>query len=128
MFHSQMVLGFQKRIKGSITSQRQNYPPHSSSSPDPRTQTPNLHSSFSSINLFSTLATAALPSLVATATSSLVQTLWRFIKKPWEITGACASPEYLSTVPDATEYRVECLPPPRSSPSSPPPTLKTKIH
>ncbi|KAJ4831843.1 hypothetical protein Tsubulata_017507 [Turnera subulata] len=45
---------------------------------------------------------------VATATSSLVQTLRRFIKKPWEITGPCASPEYLSAVPGATEYRPEC--------------------
>ncbi|KAH0936666.1 hypothetical protein HID58_004127 [Brassica napus] len=44
----------------------------------------------------------------ATATSSLVQNLRRFIKKPWEITGPCAHPEYLESVPKATEYRIRC--------------------
>ncbi|RDY13720.1 hypothetical protein CR513_01321 [Mucuna pruriens] len=42
------------------------------------------------------------------ASSSLVQTLKRFIKKPWEITGPCADPEYKSAVPLAVEYRVFC--------------------
>ncbi|KAG8652373.1 uncharacterized protein LOC110618303 [Manihot esculenta] len=42
------------------------------------------------------------------ATSSLFQTLKRFIKKPWEITGPCADPEYRSAVPGALEYRVHC--------------------
>ncbi|CAA7026983.1 unnamed protein product [Microthlaspi erraticum] len=45
---------------------------------------------------------------VATATSSLVQNLRRYIKKPWEITGPCAHPEYLNSVPKATEYRIRC--------------------
>lgn len=45
---------------------------------------------------------------VATATSSLVQNLRRYIKKPWEITGPCAHPEYLESVPKATEYRIRC--------------------
>ncbi|KAL0874738.1 hypothetical protein Bca101_024443 [Brassica carinata] len=44
----------------------------------------------------------------ATATSSLVQNLRRYIKKPWEITGPCANPEYLESVPKATEYRIRC--------------------
>ncbi|CAH8388087.1 unnamed protein product [Eruca vesicaria subsp. sativa] len=42
------------------------------------------------------------------ATSSLVQTLRRYVKKPWEITGPCAHPEYLESVPKATEYRIRC--------------------
>nr|VDC85612.1 unnamed protein product [Brassica oleracea] len=45
---------------------------------------------------------------VATATSSLVQTIRRYVKKPWEITGPCAHPEYLESVPKATEYRIRC--------------------
>ncbi|KAF3438055.1 hypothetical protein FNV43_RR20811 [Rhamnella rubrinervis] len=42
------------------------------------------------------------------ATSSLFQSLKRYIKKPWEITGPCADPEYKSALPGALEYRVEC--------------------
>ncbi|KAI9174283.1 hypothetical protein LWI28_014983 [Acer negundo] len=42
------------------------------------------------------------------ATRSVVQTLRRFLKKPWEITGPCADPEYRLAVPLATEYRLEC--------------------
>ncbi|KAK7265872.1 hypothetical protein RJT34_33497 [Clitoria ternatea] len=46
---------------------------------------------------------------MAKATSnSLMQTLKRFIKKPWEITGPCADPEYRNAVPLALEYRVLC--------------------
>ncbi|MED6145038.1 hypothetical protein PIB30_021185 [Stylosanthes scabra] len=42
------------------------------------------------------------------SSSSLFQTLKRYIKKPWEITGPCADPEYKSALPGATEYRVFC--------------------
>ncbi|KAK2663386.1 hypothetical protein Ddye_001960 [Dipteronia dyeriana] len=42
------------------------------------------------------------------ATRSVVQTLRRYLKKPWEITGPCADPEYRLAVPLATEYRLEC--------------------
>ncbi|CAN6587505.1 unnamed protein product [Malus baccata var. baccata] len=45
---------------------------------------------------------------VSTAVSSLAQTLKRYFKKPWEITGPCADPEYKLAVPGALEYRVEC--------------------
>ncbi|KAF4385053.1 hypothetical protein G4B88_017854 [Cannabis sativa] len=45
---------------------------------------------------------------VSSATSSLIQTLKRYLKKPWEITGPCASPEYRLAVPNALEYRLEC--------------------
>ncbi|KAF4382101.1 hypothetical protein F8388_001246 [Cannabis sativa] len=45
---------------------------------------------------------------VSSATSSLIQTLKRYFKKPWEITGPCASPEYRLAVPNALEYRLEC--------------------
>ncbi|KAJ1421810.1 hypothetical protein SESBI_13448 [Sesbania bispinosa] len=46
---------------------------------------------------------------MAKATSnSLLQSLKRFIKKPWEITGPCADPEYKLAVPGALEYRVVC--------------------
>lgn len=38
----------------------------------------------------------------------MVQTLRKYIKKPWEITGPCASPEYKLAVPAATEYRIFC--------------------
>ncbi|KAL5749041.1 hypothetical protein ACOSP7_026079 [Xanthoceras sorbifolium] len=41
-------------------------------------------------------------------TSSFVQTLRRYLKKPWEITGPCADPEYKLAVPLATEYRIAC--------------------
>ncbi|KAK7330280.1 hypothetical protein VNO77_24470 [Canavalia gladiata] len=40
--------------------------------------------------------------------TSLLQSLKRFIKKPWEITGPCADPEYKSALPLAVEYRVFC--------------------
>ncbi|KAL0350785.1 UNVERIFIED_CONTAM: hypothetical protein Sradi_4227700 [Sesamum radiatum] len=45
---------------------------------------------------------------MASAAKSLIQTLRRYIKKPWEITGPVADPEYRSAVPKATEYRVFC--------------------
>ncbi|KAK3032572.1 hypothetical protein RJ639_036811 [Escallonia herrerae] len=45
---------------------------------------------------------------MATAAKSVVQTLRRYIKKPWEITGPCADPEYRLAVPKATEYRLIC--------------------
>ncbi|KAG7549936.1 hypothetical protein ISN45_Aa06g007760 [Arabidopsis thaliana x Arabidopsis arenosa] len=45
---------------------------------------------------------------LSTAASSLVQNLRRYIKKPWQITGPCAHPEYLEAVPKATEYRLRC--------------------
>ncbi|KAK8684458.1 hypothetical protein V6N13_040485 [Hibiscus sabdariffa] len=42
------------------------------------------------------------------SSSSIFQSLKQYIKKPWEITGPCASPEYKSAVPKATEYRIHC--------------------
>ncbi|KAG6584404.1 hypothetical protein SDJN03_20336, partial [Cucurbita argyrosperma subsp. sororia] len=45
---------------------------------------------------------------MAKASSSFFQTLKRYIKKPWEITGPCADPEYKLAVPSAIEYRVFC--------------------
>nr|GMC65981.1 Villin-1 like [Ipomoea batatas] len=39
---------------------------------------------------------------------SLFQSLKRYIKAPWNYTGPQTSPEYLSAVPKATEYRVFC--------------------
>lgn len=45
---------------------------------------------------------------MASTAKSLVQSLRRYIKKPWEITGPAASPEYLEAVPKATEYRLQC--------------------
>ncbi|XP_057521711.1 uncharacterized protein LOC130801828 [Amaranthus tricolor] len=42
------------------------------------------------------------------STKSWLQSLRRYIKAPWEITGPCASPEYKSAVPKATEYRPFC--------------------
>ncbi|CAK9162994.1 unnamed protein product [Ilex paraguariensis] len=45
---------------------------------------------------------------MASAAKSIVQTLKRYIKKPWEITGPCADPEYKLAVPKATEYRLFC--------------------
>ncbi|KAK9676274.1 hypothetical protein RND81_11G065900 [Saponaria officinalis] len=44
-------------------------------------------------------------STLKTAATTVVQTLKRHLKAPWEITGPCASPEYKSAVPKATEYR-----------------------
>ncbi|KAL2321496.1 hypothetical protein Fmac_025875 [Flemingia macrophylla] len=46
--------------------------------------------------------------MAKSASSSLMQTLKRFVKKPWEITGPCADPEYKSALPLAVEYRVFC--------------------
>jgi len=46
--------------------------------------------------------------MAKSASNSLVQNLKRFIKKPWEITGPCADPEYRSALPLATEYRLQC--------------------
>jgi len=45
---------------------------------------------------------------MANAASTLFQTLKRYFKKPWEITGPCAGPEYRSALPGALEYRLEC--------------------
>ncbi|XP_069146263.1 uncharacterized protein [Solanum lycopersicum] len=45
---------------------------------------------------------------MASAGKSLIQTVKRYLKKPWEITGPQSSPEYVSAVPKATEYRVTC--------------------
>ncbi|KAK7292162.1 hypothetical protein RIF29_07902 [Crotalaria pallida] len=42
------------------------------------------------------------------ASTSLFQSLRRFIKKPWEITGPCAHPEYKLAIDAATDYRVCC--------------------
>lgn len=42
------------------------------------------------------------------ASTSVFQNLKRFFKKPWEITGPCADPEYKLAVPGALEYRVFC--------------------
>ncbi|WCJ35832.1 hypothetical protein M5689_017063 [Euphorbia peplus] len=46
--------------------------------------------------------------MAKSASSSLIQTLKKYIKKPWEITGPCSHPEYRSAVPDALEYRLQC--------------------
>lgn len=45
---------------------------------------------------------------MASTAKSFLQSIRRYIKKPWEITGPCASPEYRLAVPKATEYRVFC--------------------
>ena len=45
---------------------------------------------------------------MAKAASSFFQNLKRYFKKPWEITGPCADPEYKSALPGALEYRVFC--------------------
>lgn len=45
---------------------------------------------------------------MAKPVSSLFQSLTRYFKKPWEITGPQAHPEYRSSVPSATEYRLAC--------------------
>ncbi|URE09102.1 hypothetical protein MUK42_04031 [Musa troglodytarum] len=44
---------------------------------------------------------------MASATKSLVQSLKRHLKKPWEITGL-SDLEYRSALPMATEYRCFC--------------------
>ncbi|KAK7388860.1 hypothetical protein VNO78_23687 [Psophocarpus tetragonolobus] len=46
--------------------------------------------------------------MAKSASNSLMQILKRFIKKPWEITGPCAHPEYKSSLPLAVDYRVRC--------------------
>ena len=42
------------------------------------------------------------------ASRSIFQILRRFVKKPWQITGPCADPEYRDAVPGAQEYRRFC--------------------
>ncbi|CAL1411918.1 unnamed protein product [Linum trigynum] len=42
------------------------------------------------------------------AGATLIQTLRRYVKKPWEITGPCADREYRHAIPKSTEYRLEC--------------------
>ncbi|KAH7660662.1 hypothetical protein IHE45_15G008000 [Dioscorea alata] len=42
------------------------------------------------------------------AAKTFIQSLKRFFKKPWEITGPCASPEYRDAIPMALEYRRFC--------------------
>ncbi|KAJ8752748.1 hypothetical protein K2173_007058 [Erythroxylum novogranatense] len=44
----------------------------------------------------------------SSASASLFQNLKRFFKKPWEITGPCADPEYRSALPMALDYRPHC--------------------
>jgi hypothetical protein len=39
---------------------------------------------------------------------SLVQSLKKFVKLPWEFTGPCAHPEYRDALPRAVEYRRHC--------------------
>ncbi|CAN1151812.1 hypothetical protein LINPERPRIM_LOCUS28558 [Linum perenne] len=46
--------------------------------------------------------------MAKSAADSFLQTLKRYIKKPWEITGPCADPEYRLAIPKAVEYRIEC--------------------
>ncbi|KAG5039396.1 hypothetical protein JHK85_011872 [Glycine max] len=46
--------------------------------------------------------------MAKSASNSVMQTLKRFMKKPWEITGPCAGPEYKSALPLAVEYRLSC--------------------
>ncbi|KAL9247895.1 hypothetical protein vseg_021275 [Gypsophila vaccaria] len=48
-----------------------------------------------------------MSALKKTATT-VFQSIRRHLKAPWEITGPCASPEYKSAVPKATEYRPFC--------------------
>ncbi|RAL46799.1 unnamed protein product [Cuscuta campestris] len=45
---------------------------------------------------------------MASRVKSLFQNLKRFAKAPWNITGPQSSPEYMSALPRATEYRVFC--------------------
>ncbi|KAJ4792377.1 Versican core protein [Rhynchospora pubera] len=46
--------------------------------------------------------------MAASSSRSLLQSLKNIFKKPWEITGPCASPEYRDALPLATEYRLHC--------------------
>ncbi|XP_059670459.1 uncharacterized protein LOC132315991 [Cornus florida] len=60
------------------------------------------------------------------AAKSLIQTLKRYMKAPWDITGPQAHPEYRTSVPGATEYRVFCpatVPAKAIVPSSDPETV-----
>ncbi|KAF7128981.1 hypothetical protein RHSIM_Rhsim10G0047800 [Rhododendron simsii] len=45
---------------------------------------------------------------MASAAKSIIQTLRRYIKKPWEITGPCVDLENKPALPKAIEYRVFC--------------------
>ncbi|WOK99676.1 hypothetical protein Cni_G08388 [Canna indica] len=45
---------------------------------------------------------------MASTIKSFVQSLGKYVKKPWEITGPCSHPEYRHSLPKATEYRVFC--------------------
>ncbi|TKY55013.1 hypothetical protein E2542_SST19427 [Spatholobus suberectus] len=57
--------------------------------------------------------------MAKSASNSLMQTMKRFIKKPWEITGPSADPEYKSALPLATEYRVFCPATTKENPAVP---------
>ncbi|XVF26616.1 hypothetical protein REPUB_Repub14bG0033800 [Reevesia pubescens] len=46
--------------------------------------------------------------MASKASSSIFRSMKHYIKKPWEITGPCAGPEYKNTLPKAIEYRVHC--------------------
>ncbi|CAN0876947.1 hypothetical protein LINGRAHAP2_LOCUS11583 [Linum grandiflorum] len=46
--------------------------------------------------------------MAKSSAGSFLQSLRRYIKKPWEITGPCADPEYRLAIPKAVEYRIEC--------------------
>uniref|UniRef100_A0A0E0C830 Uncharacterized protein n=1 Tax=Oryza meridionalis TaxID=40149 RepID=A0A0E0C830_9ORYZ len=72
-------------------------PPLSSSSVAPQPPTP-----------IPMAASASASAAGAGAGKSLFQTFRKFFKKPWEITGPCASPEYRSALPGALEYRQRC--------------------
>eukprot|EP00262_Sarcandra_glabra_P000071 TRINITY_DN10096_c0_g2_i1.p1 TRINITY_DN10096_c0_g2~~TRINITY_DN10096_c0_g2_i1.p1 ORF type:complete len:146 (+),score=13.53 TRINITY_DN10096_c0_g2_i1:58-438(+) len=64
--------------------------------------------------------------MAASASKSLFQTLKKYFKKPWEITGPCADPEYKHAVPTALEYRRFCPATPNAQacvPSSDPETV-----
>ncbi|OIW19667.1 hypothetical protein TanjilG_18477 [Lupinus angustifolius] len=50
---------------------------------------------------------------------SLLQNLRRFFKKPWEITGPCADPEYKLASFPATEFRPFCPATPKVKPVIP---------
>ncbi|KMZ59119.1 hypothetical protein ZOSMA_6G00480 [Zostera marina] len=43
---------------------------------------------------------------MASTAKSLIQSVTKYFKKPWEFTGPCASPEYRLAVPGALEYRL----------------------
>ncbi|XP_077211451.1 furry [Tasmannia lanceolata] len=62
----------------------------------------------------------------SSASKSLFQSLKKFFKKPWEITGPCADPEYRNPIPKATEYRLFCPATPHANaciPTSEPETV-----